>query len=323
MEHDPMADVVILSLDRVEDTVSAIVSAVEQTGVAKRVWVIDQGSTPETVATLRNFVAGKDEVHLEVVGRNLGVPGGRNLAARLGNAPYIVSLDNDAVFQGRDALAKAVSCLEGHQELAAIGFRILNYHTRDDDEPSWGYPKALRAKCREAFLTTKFMGGGHAIRRSAFTDAGGYDDSLFFCWEEMDLCYRFINAGKKIMYYPEVTVLHKVSSEQHMDWGKRRYYYFTRNILYIYFKYGASAFKTGGFAVAYLIKGAYNGVPMQGIKAVIDAARMCSRLPRQRRKEYRLSEGAKRYIFENEIKYRGGIGLRIKREVFAKLAGKS
>jgi len=321
-QNDPMVDVIILSLDRVEDTISAIASAVEQTGVAKRIWVVDQGSTAETVATLERFVADQDQVHLEVLGRNLGVPGGRNLASRLGNARYIVSLDNDAVFQDWHALAKAVSCLEGRQDLAAIGFRILNYHTGEDDERSWGYPKALRARCREAFFTTRFMGGGHAIRRSAFADAGGYDDSLFFSWEETDLCYRFINSGKKIMYYPDVAVLHKDSPEHHLDWTKERYYYFVRNRLYIYFKYGASAVKTSAFAVAYLIKGAYNGVLMQGIKAVIDAARMCFNLSRQQRKEFRLSEGAKRYILENEIKYRGGLGLRIKREVFAKLAGK-
>ena len=320
---DPMVDVIILSLDRVEDTISAIASAVEQTGVAKRIWVVDQGSTAETVATLERFVADQDQVHLEVVGRNLGVPGGRNLASRLGDAPYIVALDNDAVFQGTNALAKAVRHLEGRKDLAAIGFRILNYYTGDDDERSWGYPKALRAKSREEFLTTIFVGTGHAIRRSAFAGAGEYDDSLFFCWEETDLCHRFINSGQKIMYCPDVAVLHKVSPEHRVDWTKGRYYYLVRNRLYLYFKYGASAVKTGAFAVAYLIKGAYNGVPLQGIRAVIDAARMCFKLTRQQRNEYRLGDEAKRYIFENDTKYRGGIGPRIKREVFAKLPGKS
>ena len=246
----------------------------------------------------------------------------RNRASRLGNAPYIVALDNDAVFQGVNALAKAVRYLEGRKELAAIGFRILNYYTRDDDEWSWGYPKALQSKSREAFFTTKFIGAGHAIRRSAFTDAGGYDETLFFCWEETDLCNRFINAGHKIMYYPEVVILHKISPVHRVEWTKGRYYYMVRNILYIYFKFGASLVKISAFAVAYLIKGTYNGVPMQGVKAVMDAARMCFKLPRQQRKAHRLSDVAKRYIFENDIKYRGGIGLRIKTEVFAKLPGK-
>jgi hypothetical protein len=31
-----------------------------------------------------------------------------------------------------------------------------------------------------------FVGAGHAIQRVAWEQASGYDDSLFFCWEEYD-----------------------------------------------------------------------------------------------------------------------------------------
>ena len=44
-EYD--ADVVILALDRAEETVAAIRSALAQTGVSHHVLVVDQGSRPE------------------------------------------------------------------------------------------------------------------------------------------------------------------------------------------------------------------------------------------------------------------------------------
>ncbi|HEY0419097.1 MAG TPA: hypothetical protein VGC80_06225, partial [Acetobacteraceae bacterium] len=46
------ADVIILALDRAEDTVAAIASARAQVGITRHVWVADQGSRPENLALL-------------------------------------------------------------------------------------------------------------------------------------------------------------------------------------------------------------------------------------------------------------------------------
>ena len=46
------ADVLILALDRAEETLAAIRSALAQTGVSRHVFVVDQGSRPEDVARL-------------------------------------------------------------------------------------------------------------------------------------------------------------------------------------------------------------------------------------------------------------------------------
>ncbi len=40
------ADIIILALDRAEETIAAIASARAQRGVAKHVWVADQASQP-------------------------------------------------------------------------------------------------------------------------------------------------------------------------------------------------------------------------------------------------------------------------------------
>jgi len=81
------ADVVILALDRAEETVAAIASARAQQGVTKHVWIADQGSRPDALARLAAAVGGARDATLVRLARNHGVAGGRNRASALGRAP--------------------------------------------------------------------------------------------------------------------------------------------------------------------------------------------------------------------------------------------
>jgi GT2 family glycosyltransferase len=320
----PDVDIIILSLDRVDDTIAAIDSALTQRGVRQRIWVVDQGSGPETIERLQQHVGDKPAVHLEVAGRNLGVPGGRNVATRLGRAPYVVSLDNDAVFRSDDEVARAVQRLEADPSLGAIGFRILNFYTNVDDEWSWGYPPALKDRSDQEFLTTRFIGAGHALRRSAFESVGGYDDSIFFYLEEFDVAYGLINRGYRILYVPQVVVLHKVSPERRVDWkGGNRFYYLVRNRIYIEHKYGASIPRLALVAAAYFLRGSYNGMGGQAVRGIWHAIGMCRRYNRAHRDRavLRLSAEAHRYIFDNDGRYRGSLWRRLWFEVFIKVPG--
>ena len=160
------ADVVILAFDRPEETVQAIASALEQRGVSRHVFVVDQGSQPETMQQLFAAVAGRSDATLVSLGHNLGVAGGRNRGSELGRGRVIVGLDNDAVFANRDTLAAAVAALDAEPALAAIGLRILTDATGDDDVSSWGYPRELLSRSDCCFDAVTFVGAGHAIRRN-------------------------------------------------------------------------------------------------------------------------------------------------------------
>ncbi len=314
-------DVIILSWKRLEETKAAILSAWEQEGVSKAIWVLDQGSTAENLGALKDFVADKPEVCLHPLGKNIGAAGGRNVAIRMGTAPYIVGLDNDAVFADSHTLAKAVRYLEREKDLAAIAFRILNYFTGDDDELSWGYPDALRSKSKEEFFTTSFVGAGHAIRRAVFEASGGYDADLFIFSEELDLCYRMLNLGYKIKYVPDVAVLHKVSPEARLGWDRDRYYYTVRNHLYMHYKYGRSLPRIIIAATVRIIKGAYNGALVQSLKGIVDAIGMCVRFSASTESKTlcRLSEDTKRYIRKCDLVDQLSLWRQIQQHTFNKL----
>jgi GT2 family glycosyltransferase len=268
------ADVVILALDRIADTLAAIASACGQTGVSIHVFILDQGSALDGLHRLAEGVRQYPNVTLLRSERNLGVAGGRNLLSRLGHGRVIVALDNDAELATVDTAARMVAALDAEPRLAAVGCRIVTYAEGADDLSSWGYPASLLPSAGECFDAVTFVGAGHAIRRSAWEQAGGYDPALFFCWEEFDFCLRAIALGWRIRYRGDIVVRHKVSVEQRVGWTAERWFYFVRNRLYIERKLGRRGLGLVPRTCGYLLKGLRNGLPGQTLRAALAAVEM-------------------------------------------------
>jgi GT2 family glycosyltransferase len=293
-EYD--ADVVILSLDRVEDTIAAIRSALAQAGVSRHVFIVDQGSRPENLARLAAEAAGRQDATLLTLDYNHGVAGGRNHGSSLGHGRVIFGLDNDAEFADARTLARAVAALDEDPKLAAIGCRILLYARGADDLSSWGYPTSLLPRAGDSFDAVTFVGAGHAIRRSAWD---GYDEALFFCWEEFDFCLRAIERGWRIRYRGDIAVRHKVCPDRRVTWSSIRWFQFVRNRLYIEHKWGTGWFGLLPRMAYYLLRGARNHVLMQTLRALPAAIRLSRGVTVQRH-----SALAQRYLVRNDTAHR-------------------
>ena len=320
----PTVDVVLLSWNRIGMTIETIENLLEQQGIDLKIWIVDQGSEPDNLQALKQATQDYANVFIKELAENAGVPGGRNIGMELGDAEYTVSIDNDAIFESPHALAQTVQIFEKEPDLGVIGFRIRNFYTTQDDEFSWVYPKARKQERESRFTTTRFSGCGHAIRRSAFEKVGGYDADLFFYWEEVDLSYRIINAGYRLIYEPAIVVLHKFSPEARVRWEDKRFYYLVRNAIYMYLKYNAGGFKVLVPALGYLVKGCYNGLAGQTIQGIWDGLRMYGRL----RSKFmapdsfcQMSNQARNYLQQHELKYRGSFWDRVKTEVLVTLPG--
>jgi GT2 family glycosyltransferase len=310
------ADILILALDRVEDTLAAVASARAQQGARCHVIVLDQGSRAENAARLEAVLAGLPDVTFARAGENLGVPGGRNRAAALGRAPVLVGLDNDAEFAAPDCVARAIAALAGEADLAAIGFRIVRYDDGTDDLSSWGYPRALLPRAAEMFPACTFVGAGHAIRRAAWEEAGGYDARLFFTWEEYDLSLRFLALGWRVCYRGDIAVRHKVSAEARVRWSGRRWFQHVRNRLYIARKHGASWPGLAPRYLAYLARGLRHGLLRPTLAALPAAWRLARDAPRAR-----LPAPARAYLARHDAAHRGPVLARLWRDVLSPLAG--
>jgi GT2 family glycosyltransferase len=189
--------------------------------------------------------------------------------------------------------------------------------TGQDDMLSWGYPHALLPRAGDRFDAVTFVGAGHAIRRAAWAQAGGYDEALFFCWEEYDLCLRAIQAGWRIRYHGELCIRHKVAPEGRIAWGGTRWFCFVRNRLYIARKWGIGWPALTPRILGYLLKGLRNGLLAQTVLALWAAGRMPAT-----RKPMHLSPAANAYLASHDTAHRGPLPTRLVQEVLSLLPGR-
>ena len=78
-------------------------------------------------------------------------------------------------------------------------------------------------------------GAALAIRKDVFEELGGFDEDFQFHMEEIDLCWRTLNAGHKIMYTPKSVVYHLGGGSLPMGSSRKVYFNF-RNNLYMLWK---------------------------------------------------------------------------------------
>jgi GT2 family glycosyltransferase len=140
------------------------------------------------------------------------------------------------------------------------------------------------------------------IRRSTFEAVGGYDERLMFCGEELDLCYRMINTGQRIVYLPSLAVLHKVARDHRVFWEHGRYYQSVRNALYSAYKFGTPWPRLAVAAGAFYLRGLRNGIGREAFRGLLASVPMCMAFARSDvdRSMYHLTPETWRYIQQCE-----------------------
>jgi GT2 family glycosyltransferase len=269
-------DIIILALDRYQDTMTAIASARQQVGITFHISVLDQGSNPQTRRLFAEAINYFENVGFFTNPENTGVAAGRNTLSSLGHGRIIVALDSDAIFEDRFSVARAVAVFDASPHLGALGFKILCSDGKNPDLTSWGYPKSLIPCFKQSFQSVTFVGAGHAIRREAWLQAEGYDPNLFFTWEEFDFCLRLIARNWLVRYDGSIGVIHKASAEARVNWADRRTYFFVRNRLAIGWKWEKSWIRLLPRILAYLIRGMLSGQTKPTVQGIVAAFRVRS-----------------------------------------------
>ena len=211
---EPEATVVIVTKNRREDTLRAVRSALEQEPPVE-VIVVDDGSSDGTADAVR---AEFPQVLVERREESAGYIVGRNHAAGLAGAPIIVSLDDDAIFTSPTVVASTVAEFDDPR-VAVVAMPYV-------DVPQ-GEEVMQRAPGKDGvFVTHRFRGTAHAVRRDAFLELGGYRGMLFHQAEEADLSVRLLDAGYVVRLGRADPVRHFASPKRDVE---RMWFYECRN----------------------------------------------------------------------------------------------
>ncbi len=237
--------VVILNWNGRKHLQQFLPSVVEHSDFAT-VYVADNGSTDDSVDFLKkNF----PQVKLVLLDKNYGFAGGYNKALAQIEAEYYVLLNSDVeVTDGW--IEPIIRFMDENKDIAAVQPKILSYRQREYFEyagasggfiDKWGYPFA-RGRIfnvvekddgqyddkREIFWAS---GAAMFVRAADYWTVGGLDEDFFAHQEEIDLCWRLKNIGKKIYVYPQVAVYHLGGGSLSYENPRKVYFNFRNNLM--------------------------------------------------------------------------------------------
>ena len=201
-----------------------------------RVIVVDNASGDGTPAMVRREFA---DVELIEQPRNSGFSVANNVGIAAGDAPSVLVLNPDTRITA-GALDAMLAVLEARPEVGMAGPRLelddgsFDHASRRSfptplsalghftgvgrREGASGSLAAYRAPEVESGPVDAINGAFMLIRRNALDQVGGFDPRYWMYMEDLDLCYRFAEAGWTTWYEPSVTVIHVKAGTS----GKRR-----------------------------------------------------------------------------------------------------
>ena len=220
--------------------------------------VVDNASRDGTPDMVRSEFP---EVTLTDAPSNLGFGSASNVAIEKGSAPYVLCLNPDTrVTPG--ALDQMLDLMDERIKVGISGCRLvlqngtfdyaakrsfptpvsaLGHFTGIGRQRNSGVLAAYRAPEVESGPVDAVNGAFMMIRRSALDEVGLFDEGYWMYMEDLDLCYRFAEAGWVTWYEPSVTVVHIKAGSSGLVRSPRLNYAFHYGMFRFYRKYYASS----------------------------------------------------------------------------------
>jgi hypothetical protein len=237
---------------------SEAVKGVLASTVPVEIFVVDNGSSDDSIKVLRERIGPDQRLSIIETGRNLGFAKAANIALRRATANYCLILNPDCLVQP-DTLEKVINSILLDPEVGVAGCLIRNPDGSEQAGGRRSVPTPWRSFVRvmnldkwmpanprlRTFLhnldpipdkpvTVEAISGAFMLApRKSLMQVGLLDEGYFMHCEDLDWCMRFRRAGWKIAFVPDAEVVHykgtcsksrPVFVEWHKHKGMLRFY---------------------------------------------------------------------------------------------------
>jgi GT2 family glycosyltransferase len=212
--------------------------------------VVDNASADGSAAAVREALP---QARVVEAGANLGFSRACNLGWRACRAPYVLFLNPDTVIRP-GALEALASELDDHADVGIVGPRTVNpdgtaqVSTGPSLTPTaeWRQRRLVRgvdrrrpwalaeAESRSARRHEPDWVSGSCLlaRRELLESLDGFDERFFLYEEDVDLCLRARQAGWRVVFTPEGTVVHHRGASMAKNAVEARLEYHRSHLLY-------------------------------------------------------------------------------------------
>jgi len=190
---------------------------------AVEIILVDNGSSDGSVAKAEGRFPGIRVLRLE---ENQGFAGGCNRGIAVARGKYVVLLNDDTEVDA-DCVSRLVRTAEDDPTIGACQPKIRSLRDRSHFEYSgaagglmdvYGYPfsrgrlmdhvEADEGQYDEPAEIFWASGVCMLVRKSVLDEVGAFDETFFAYMEEIDLSWRILLAGHRIVYVPDAVVYH-------------------------------------------------------------------------------------------------------------------
>jgi len=179
--------------------------------------VVDNSPTD----SLRTKLPKRSDLTYLFANANLGFSGGNNLGLASAKGEWIFLLNSDTLVSTRDIL-RLLSVTQKKKlkvsapQLIQLDGKIQNnvgyFDSLLQNPANYIFARPRFETCSEiekALVTDLLTGAAMLIHRSVIDKIGSLDDKRFFMYyEDIDFSYRLNHAGIRVLYYPDVKVIH-------------------------------------------------------------------------------------------------------------------
>ncbi|HRZ67791.1 MAG TPA: glycosyltransferase family 2 protein [Candidatus Omnitrophota bacterium] len=206
-----------------------LIGCLESLGEAHTAFVIDNAS-PESIRDLEDKYKWAHFIFNE---KNVGFGAANNIALKKANTRYFLICNPDIRF-GKKTVETLIEYMDANPDVAIAGPKLVNedgtvqYSCRRFPTPATffarGFFPGKSPKFMRDYLMTDadrsrpldvdwVLGSFMFTRREALAKLGGFDESHFMYYEDIDLCYRAKKSGMRVVYLPQAEAVHRYKRE--------------------------------------------------------------------------------------------------------------